>query len=83
GTAQIGDFGLATEEALCRDRVGTTSTMSPEVFNRKHSSLSLYDPKKAGIWALGIVFWQLKLRDLPWQNTNYDAEDDFKRYVDN
>ncbi|KAF9159968.1 Chk1 protein kinase [Actinomortierella ambigua] len=83
GTAKIGDLGLAKEEALCRDRVGTPSTMSPEVFNRKHSSLSLYDPKKADICALGIVFWQLKVRDFPWQNASYDAEDDFKRYVDN
>ncbi|KAF9155860.1 CBL-interacting serine/threonine-protein kinase 4 [Actinomortierella ambigua] len=83
GTAKIGDFGLAMEEALCCDRLGTPSTMSPEVFNRKHRSLSLYDPNKADIRALGILLWQLKFGDLPWQNASYDAEDDFERYVDN
>ncbi|KAG0252037.1 Serine/threonine-protein kinase 33 [Actinomortierella ambigua] len=83
GTAKIGDFGLATQEALCRDRVGTPSTMAPEVFNRKHPSLSPYDPKKADMWALGILFWQLKFGDLPWREASFDAKDDFDLYVDN
>ncbi|KAF9163787.1 hypothetical protein DFQ26_002120 [Actinomortierella ambigua] len=57
--------------------------MPPEVYNRKHSSLSFYNPKKADIWALGIMFWQLMFRFDPWRDASYGAEDDFQRYVDN
>ncbi|KAF9157439.1 hypothetical protein DFQ26_008728, partial [Actinomortierella ambigua] len=81
GTAKIADFGLATQETLCVDSVGTKFGMAPEQYAAKYSSP--YNPKKADIWAIGIAFWQLKFWNLPWAKADYMAEGAFQRYVDN
>jgi len=46
---------------------GTEAYMAPEEFR-----LGKYDPFKVDIWALGIIFYEILYRTLPWQNTMRD-----------
>lgn len=46
------DFGLASENQLCKDYCGTPAYMAPEIFLKRP-----YDGKKADIWALGVILY--------------------------
>ncbi|RLN31338.1 hypothetical protein BBO99_00006425 [Phytophthora kernoviae] len=53
GICKICDFGLSTRaDNVCRDRVGKSYYMAPEVVAGNH-----YDPRAADIWSLGIVLF--------------------------
>lgn len=52
---------------------GTEAYMAPEEFK-----IGKYDPFKVDIWALGIIFYEIIYKSLPWRN----AERDNKRYND-
>ncbi|CAK4616243.1 hypothetical protein LEN26_008774 [Aphanomyces euteiches] len=55
GVCYLCDFGLATQvQSSCRDRVGKSVYMAPEVYQGK-----AYGPKKADVWSLGIVLFML------------------------
>ncbi|KAG0247120.1 hypothetical protein DFQ27_002534, partial [Actinomortierella ambigua] len=73
-TPKIADFGLATCERRCHDLAGTAFAMPPELVNRPSDSPA-YDPCKSDIWALGIVFWELKFGRTPWKKASYKAQD--------
>jgi serine/threonine protein kinase len=72
----VADFGLA----LSLDRVdggggqGTPAYMAPELVAQ---STNPFDPKKADIWALGIILLQMITGSSPWSNLEEDYE-----YVD-
>ncbi|KAG6617498.1 Serine/threonine protein Kinase [Phytophthora cinnamomi] len=56
GVCKIGDFGLAARaDRLCVDRVGKAYYMAPEVV----APWSVYDPKAADMWSLGMIFFIL------------------------
>jgi len=59
------DFGFASNENLCQDKLGSPLYMSPEMFNEK-----TYDPKVADVWSLGIIFFQLLFNIHPFSNSN-------------
>ncbi|KAG0247788.1 hypothetical protein DFQ27_001578, partial [Actinomortierella ambigua] len=80
-TPKIADFGLATCERLCRDQAGTEFMMAPELISRQSCSPA-YDPYMADIWALGILFFELKFRRLPWESADCQSEDQFQDYLD-
>jgi serine/threonine protein kinase len=52
---------------------GTYQYIAPEVF-----MISRYDPFKVDIWALGIIFYEILYRVLPWKNATRNN----KRYND-
>lgn len=52
----ITDFGLSKQNAkLCHTKVGTRYSMAPEVLAQKRP----YDPYKADIWGIGVLFFSL------------------------
>lgn len=65
GTAKIIDFGLSyrftDSNKLNHEYVGTPSNMPPELLSRQ-----LYNPTKADVWSLGIVFLELLLGYHPY-----------------
>eukprot|EP00923_Selenidium_pygospionis_P011647 GHVN01020034.1.p1 GENE.GHVN01020034.1~~GHVN01020034.1.p1 ORF type:complete len:157 (+),score=8.32 GHVN01020034.1:112-582(+) len=76
---QICDFGLACHVepgALVSDKAGSTPYMSPEIFKVRHASVlhvstllvqapTPYDPRKADIWALGVLLHVVLTGTLP------------------
>ncbi|ETI55714.1 CAMK protein kinase [Phytophthora nicotianae P10297] len=55
GECKISDFGLSVEAtSRCFDRVGKDYYMAPEVVARNE-----YDPVKADVWSLGIIWFVL------------------------
>lgn len=68
GTFKIGDFGQAKRNLTKYIRnstlVGTPGYMAPEVMkNSKYSS-------KCDIWSIGVIFYQILHRKLPWNGRN-------------
>ncbi|CAD8155245.1 unnamed protein product [Paramecium octaurelia] len=59
------DFGLASENQLCQDYCGTPAYMAPEIFQKKP-----YDGKKADIWALGVLLYQILCGKVPFPGKN-------------
>ncbi|GMF44073.1 unnamed protein product [Phytophthora lilii] len=55
GECKVSDFGLSVAaKARCKERVGKEYYMAPEVVAGK-----TYDPVKADIWSLGIMWFIL------------------------
>lgn len=64
-TVAIADFGLARFiTAISRGGAGTPFYMSPEALRGQHS-------EAADIWAVGIIFYQLLIGNLPFYENNY------------
>ncbi|KAF9160856.1 hypothetical protein DFQ26_005130 [Actinomortierella ambigua] len=54
--------------------------MAPEQVNIRAFSPA-YDPCKADMWALAIMFWELKFRKRPWEQASYGARDRFEIFL--
>lgn len=66
-TVKVSDFGLSTTEILSANEFpGTTQYKSPEIFNRKPG----FYWAKNDVWAMGIIFFSLLNRAVPWVNPN-------------
>ncbi|KAM9803007.1 activin receptor type-1C isoform 3-T3 [Syngnathus typhle] len=70
GTAVIGDLGLAVKhdsgtnsiDIPTNHRVGTKRYMSPEILDESINMSNFESFKRADIYALGLVFWELARR---------------------
>ncbi|CAI2367535.1 unnamed protein product [Moneuplotes crassus] len=58
---KLADFGFSTKYEILNERVGTYSHMAPEIINK-----DLYDPKKADLFACGVVLFNLVMGTLPF-----------------
>ena len=64
GRAKVGDFGLssyAPKSQLTNVQCGSRNYVAPEVLNSE-----MHDPYAADIWSLGVTFYQLAFKHLPW-----------------
>lgn len=62
--AKVADFGLshyAAKSELTDVKCGSGNYAAPEMFED-----NLYDPYKADVWSLGVTFYELIFRKLPW-----------------
>lgn len=62
--AKVGDFGLshyAPKSELTDVRCGSGNYAAPEIFGEDK-----YDPYAADIWSLGVTFFQVVFKALPW-----------------
>jgi serine/threonine protein kinase len=66
GTAKLADFGFVTSASLSRTHCGSTIYAAPEVVRGQE-----YDPKKADVWSLGVVFFAFLTGTLPF--AEYDS----------
>ena len=63
GRPKLADFGLSTEWAsgqMLQTRCGSLPYMAPEMFTR-----APYDPYKADVWALGVMFFKMATGNYP------------------
>lgn len=72
--AYLGDFGLATDEALSRNHAcGSSYYMSPECIGEERNFGSFYN-ETSDIWALGVVLCNMLTGRNPWRRaTTEDA----------
>lgn len=63
---KLSDFGFSKvmEDDITRTKLGTPATMAPEIMMNKNYS------KKADIWSVGIITYQLLLKTLPFRARN-------------
>ena len=64
GRAKVGDFGLSQYVPKCQltnVQCGSGNYVAPEVLNSE-----MHDPYAADIWSLGVTFYQLVFKRLPW-----------------
>ncbi|OHT14769.1 AGC family protein kinase [Tritrichomonas foetus] len=63
--AKVADFGLSSVLKARHDLVdtacGSPSYASPEIYGA-----TAYDPFKADVFALGVTFYQMLVRNIPW-----------------
>ncbi|KAF9968656.1 hypothetical protein BGZ73_009191 [Actinomortierella ambigua] len=83
GTIKLADFGLATREQVSNEFCGTRTTMAPEMFALLNGDVCSYQPRPVDIWALGILFWHLKFKSLPWNTADDHNSSAFRSYVSN
>lgn len=75
--AKVGDFGLshyAPKSELTDVRCGSGNYAAPEIFGEDK-----YDPYAADIWSLGVTFFQVVFKKLPWSE---DTEPEDRRISD-
>lgn len=63
---KLSDFGFSKvmDEDITKTKLGTPATMAPEILNNKHYT------KKADIWSLGVITYQLLFKTLPFRARN-------------
>lgn len=66
-TVKIIDFGLCVDinlskQDLCMQFCGTLPYMAPEMLRKQE-----YNPKKADIWALGVILYRLLFEKYPYR----------------
>ena len=67
---KLSDFGLSfkcNQDELLNHFVGSFIYEAPEIILKKN-----YNPFKADIWSLGVTFFYMLFKKLPWQNENKD-----------
>ena len=70
GRLKLADFGLSTEwdnGKKLRSRCGSLPYMAPEMFKR-----APYDPYKADVWALGVMFYKMATGEYPIDTANIE-----------
>ncbi|WVQ81027.1 hypothetical protein IAT38_003134 [Cryptococcus sp. DSM 104549] len=73
GEIRLADFGLAAwggEGRMARGRRGTPVYMAPEVAAKSDSE---FEGTKADIWSLGMLWWLLRLGELPYDRDEGDT----------
>lgn len=77
--AKISDFGLAKMKLLTaattvhvKKKPGTTRWTAPELM-KANESVTLHDNQKSDIWSLGMIFWEIATRRLPFESITDDA----------
>lgn len=75
--AKITDFGLSkmksdmtTSNSLSIQNIGTPLYSAPEI--HKGMILSLEDLKKADIFSLGLLIWELAVEEVPFEDLTYE-----------
>lgn len=65
-TAKLSDFGFSKvmDDDITRTKLGTPATMAPEILMNKNYT------KKADIWSIGIITYQLLFKMLPFKARN-------------
>ena len=70
------DFGLAAPVAgndsskMLTKQIGTTSFMSPEVFEDRDGKVKPYRAECVDVFSLGVVLFLMKTRHLPFGTAN-------------
>ena len=65
---KLSNFGISIlmkEGSICEKYSSSVAYLAPEILRNNH-----YDPFKADIWALGIVYYQLLIGKVPWKSQN-------------
>ena len=77
---RIMDFGLSVSDTINIHKGGTPEYMAPEQFTRGRS-FSLDDAKKADLYSLGVLFYEIVCKALPY-DTQWDTEPErWERYA--
>eukprot|EP01135_Chromosphaera_perkinsii_P011563 Nk52_evm2s2449 gene=Nk52_evmTU2s2449 len=81
GRVLLTDFGMATDHEQIEQQSGTPQYMAPETLVHQ-----AYDPMKADMWSLGIVFYCLLVGKFPsssrsWINGAFDVSSENLRLV--
>ncbi|TFL01391.1 kinase-like domain-containing protein [Pterulicium gracile] len=78
--AHLADFGIATSAKESDSVCGTTPYMSPEIHYTK-----VYGGENnhaaSDVWALGIVFTEMLLKNRPWDNA-HGYDESFRAYTE-
>ncbi|KAF9571455.1 hypothetical protein BGW38_008613, partial [Lunasporangiospora selenospora] len=83
GSLKLADFGLATRERVSSDfGCGSSFYMAPEQQPILASAgRRPYLPAKSDVWALGIIFLNLRFGRNPWKLSRADMDETFAAYA--
>lgn len=75
---KIIDFGISRFKAqdMTRYSIGTPQWMAPELLATPPDY-----SEKSDVYALGIIFWELAARDVPYSDSNFKGALDIENYV--
>ncbi|KAG0041868.1 hypothetical protein BGZ83_001207 [Gryganskiella cystojenkinii] len=84
GTLKLADFGLATKDRISSDfGCGSSFYMAPEqqplVLPGQHRRP--YLPAKSDVWALGIIFLNMRFGRNPWKTSRVDTDSTFEAFA--
>ncbi|KAG0008637.1 hypothetical protein BGZ81_003967, partial [Podila clonocystis] len=86
GSLKLADFGLATKDRVSNDfGCGSSFYMAPEQQPTRHANKGRrpYLPSKSDVWALGIIFLNLRFGRNPWKLSRADSDHTFASYAQN
>ena len=85
GTLKLADFGLATKDRISSDfGCGSSFYMAPEQQPQVLPGQQFrrpYVPAKSDVWALGIIFLNLRFGRNPWKVSRLDSDATFEAYA--
>ena len=76
GSTVVFKYPLSDEVTMAHGIVGSDPYLAPEVF----VSADWYDPSKADIWSIGIIYCCMMLKRFPWTVPREDKDENFRLY---
>ena len=76
GSTVVFRYPLSDEVTMAHGIVGSDPYLAPEVF----VSTDWYDPSKADIWSIGIIYCCMMLKRFPWTVPREDKDENFRLY---